>query len=585
MPDAEDLRLQSLYERAVRSGDQSGARALFDQMLQLADIQAAQRRAARQERIQNAPPAVESPSVMSLGDSLNVPDYTDIFEEMRGSGIDPDSIGLSSDASTASFQNFLNNTIQNFDPQQQQRIRQFAESNPNAAQKIFEVSSGVGSSIKDAQGKVQKVKDKAENFGNFLKQKTQQAKDIFAIKNPVVEPGSIISGGTRLNPEAANWLYEQSKNSLDLKNNRSVLPGIGGSNVNIANYGNDYDISFTGVGFYTRPKELKQNIQEYNQKIQEIENKIKSLDPIKDLDKIVEKQSIVQSLREGASELADTVERAKNPLVSNSISYQLGRGIEAIPTNSIITASPIGGPKGERARLYRAMSRGALETNPDLNLIQTQKTGPTSFVTFNNKDVEWDPATLKDPMIRSAFNMPTETDVSALRADPMSQFINTRPIDFNRPVITTSSPQYVTRQAIKSTAAAAKPVARFARPTIGAIGADAAINFALGESPVQAGLSAVTAPFMAENLGGTPTANITRLGPQGQFVDMRTNTVIDPRGQYTNQGVAFKGGKPVLVPRGSVAGEGNILTQTRDVLGTAANVWKGRLKRLGIPGF
>jgi hypothetical protein len=43
MPEAEDIRLQSQYERAVRTGDQSSARALLDQIQARAANQQTQR--------------------------------------------------------------------------------------------------------------------------------------------------------------------------------------------------------------------------------------------------------------------------------------------------------------------------------------------------------------------------------------------------------------------------------------------------------------------------------------------------------------------------------------------------------------
>jgi hypothetical protein len=113
---------------------------------------------------------------------------------------------------------------------------------------------------------------------------------------------------------------------------------------------------------------------------------------------------------------------------------------------------------------------------------------------------------------------------------------------------------------------------------------DAAIQYGLGASPQESLAAAATDLISAESLGGSPTAAIERLGPQGQFVDTRTNTVFTPQGRPTNTGIAYKGGKPVIVKRGSVAGEGNIITQTQQVLGNALNTWKQRLGALGIFG-
>jgi len=122
------------------------------------------------------------------------------------------------------------------------------------------------------------------------------------------------------------------------------------------------------------------------------------------------------------------------------------------------------------------------------------------------------------------------------------------------------------------------------KPATKAFLIDAGINYALGSSPQEAFVTAISDPISAENLGGAPTAAIERLGPRGEFVDTRSNTILSPQGRYTNQGIAYKNGKPVIVPRGSVAGEGNFATQTQAVLGNAINTWKKRLGALGMFG-
>ena len=122
------------------------------------------------------------------------------------------------------------------------------------------------------------------------------------------------------------------------------------------------------------------------------------------------------------------------------------------------------------------------------------------------------------------------------------------------------------------------------RPATKGLLLDAGINYALGASPQEALVTAGTDLISAEGLGGAPTAAIERRGPRGEFVDTRSNTVLTPTGRYTNKGIAIKGGKPIIVPRGSVAGEGNLLTQTQDVLKNAAAVWRKRLGALGMFG-
>lgn len=122
------------------------------------------------------------------------------------------------------------------------------------------------------------------------------------------------------------------------------------------------------------------------------------------------------------------------------------------------------------------------------------------------------------------------------------------------------------------------------KPATKAFLLDAGINYALGASPQEAIVTAGTDLISAENLGGAPTAAIERIGPNKEFVDTRSNTVLSPKGVYTKTGIAYRNGKPIIVPRGSVAGEGNIITQTQDVLKNAAAVWRKRLGALGMFG-
>ena len=302
---------------------------------------------------------------------------------------------------------------------------------------------------------------------------------------------------------------------------------------------------------------------------------------------------------------------------SEAIRYQLGSVISAAPEGTMITASPIGGPSGGRARLYKGMSKGALETMPLLNPlnpnqlptneefrlaatgggltpeeysrartlgrslgyenIATLKEAPGQYKTWRGQTVNWNPEELKDPLIRASLGLGKNVDVSSLRQNPTDVFLNTRSFNPELPVITTASPQYRAKQVVKR---AGKPVSLGTKTLL----LDAGINFALGASPGEALATAISDPISAESMGGRPTAAIERIGPNGEFVDMKTNTVlnISPQGQPTNTGIAYKGGKPIIVPRGSVAGEGNLLTMTRDVLNNAVNVWANRLGALGI---
>jgi len=114
--------------------------------------------------------------------------------------------------------------------------------------------------------------------------------------------------------------------------------------------------------------------------------------------------------------------------------------------------------------------------------------------------------------------------------------------------------------------------------------ADSGMRVLLGQPLDEAVVDNATDLISAENLGGAPTASLERLGPNGEFVDTRSNTVLSPKGEYTNTGIAYRNGKPVIVPRGSVAGEGNVLTQTGQALSQAGKTWNQRVKSVRKAG-
>lgn len=107
---------------------------------------------------------------------------------------------------------------------------------------------------------------------------------------------------------------------------------------------------------------------------------------------------------------------------------------------------------------------------------------------------------------------------------------------------------------------------------------DAGVRVAAGQPLDEVVVDVLADPLSAENLGGAPTAAIERIGPKGEFVDTRSNTVLSPQGAYTNQGIAYRNGKPVVVPRGSVAGVGTPVTALRQTLQQAGNIWSNRAK-------
>jgi len=526
-------------------------------------------------------------------------------------------------------QDFLNETIAAYgaDSPQATRTQEFVTRKPALAENIFNASVRLGeyankfSNINDAlYEKATKLKTKYQ-AGDFIP-------DFIAaplgLKNPLVEPGGLIEGGARLNPEGIRFLQEQK--NLGFVLDRRQLDAMGG-NVTIEHYpqanayitpnktGPRLDIAFQSATGYTDPSFLKKSKADAAAQIQRLENELNTPGITKRRQQFIEQDLRMQNERfkNFSNELLRSQQALETyPLTSEAIRYQLGSAIAAAPEGTMLTAKPIGGSEGSRARLYKGLSKGALETIPRMRepdprrlptneefrlaragggftpqeyedlrygqqTITTLKEGPEQFKTWRGQTINWNPEELKDPLIRASFNLGKDVDVSALRQDPTSIFLNTRPFNPELPVITTASPQYKARQAIKQTGQTA------GAGTKGLL-LDAGINVVLGASPQEAFVTAISDPISAENLGGAPTAAIERLGPRGEFVDTRSNTVLSPQGRYTNQGIAYKGGKPVIVPRGSVAGEGNFATQAQAVLGNAINTWKKRFGALGMFG-
>ena len=447
------------------------------------------------------------------------------------------------------------------------------------------------------------------------------------LKNPLVQAGGVVQEGAALNPEAISWLQSQPENPLG----KSFMSALGGEVTTQFKPATEketgrlgvkqpyLDISFRGTSGYDDPSTVKQAIARSKKDVASWNEKVASLKSNPTYSSNTYMQDMYQSKLKFSEEILNRElsalgamqdkERA-NPLAKEAIRYRLGDVISAAPENTLVTASPMGGAKGGRAVMYRRMSGGALPTIPRLAIdlsrvptneefrlagegggmsleeyrralprqggVYTTKAGPEEFKTWRGDTVKWNPEELKDPLLRTAFGIDEGVDVSSLRKNPTGVFLNKRPVDFSLPVITTSSPQYITRRAAINTGNTLKTGGK-------ALLLDAGINYALGASPQEA-LASVSDVISAEGFGGSPTAAIERIGPRGEFVDTRSNTVINPQGVYTKTGIAYKNGRPIIVPRGSVAREGNLLTQTQSVLQNAANVWRKRLGALGIFG-
>lgn len=674
MPDAEDIRLQSAYERALRTGDSASASSLLGQIqsrnqLRNAPVEptmqdvllrmqatgspeerqaataALQARMRSQEIRSNQPiaqpsspvqflansvpaPVVANPSPISPGDvfdDLDLEAQAEEIHNLRSQGLTEQQINEELRGNRSRAQDFLNETIAAYgaDAPQTARVQEFITRKPGLAENIFNTSVRLGeyankfSNINDAlYEKATKLKTKYQ-AGDFIP-------DFIAaplgLKNPLVEPGGLIEGGTRLDPQGIRFLQEQKNLGSIL--DRRQLDAMGGDvtigynpNVYISSSrtGPRLDLAFKSATGYNDPSSIKKAKADAAAQINRLEAELESPDITPSKQTYIKESLNLQKQR--FENFSNDLLRSQQaleayPLTSEAIRYQLGSAIAAAPEGTTLTANPIGGPEGSRARLYKGMSKGALETIPRMRepdprrlptdeefrlaragggftpqeyeelmygqqTIATLKKGPEQFETWRGQTINWNPEELKDPLIRASFNLGKDVDVSSLRQDPTSVFLNTRPFNPALPVITTQSPQYQARQAVKQTG-------KIAGAGTKAFLLDAGINYALGASPQESLIIAATDPISAESLGGAPTAAIERRGPKGEFVDTRTNTVLTPQGRYTNTGIAIKGGKPIIVPRGSVAGEGNILTQGAAVLRNAANAWKQRLGAFGI---
>jgi hypothetical protein len=180
------------------------------------------------------------------------------------------------------------------------------------------------------------------------------------------------------------------------------------------------------------------------------------------------------------------------------------------------------------------------ERNYAAGNIRTLKQGPTEFITWEGKPVSWDPATLKDPMLRVAFGLSKDVDVSSLRSDPTSVFINPGKIDYTSPVLTTQSSRYRLGQGVRG----ATPVGLsdliptreaiqqvYAGKPLQAVASTAA-NVAAG-IPFAAGIGAATAVIPALTPLAGPVGGALAAVQAGEAVD----EIIK---QQTGEGVVSK---------------------------------------------
>ena len=499
--------------------------------------------------------------------------------------------------SSADFQDFLNQIQTNA------RNRGAAGVLKNAASNLFNQQL---SKLKSIPGQLKPLAASAVNA----------IRGPLGYNNPTVAVGSPLAG-QRINPEALNWIREQEKIKPI-----GQLDAMGGT-VEAKTFGQDgrniIDIAFRNPAGYGRPSIIKERIQK-------IENEGEK--------KFDERMEESGSYKQVLTSLERELERSKgNPLMPEAIRYQLGRVIDSAPEGTQLQAIPMGGVKGGRARTYRMLSKGALETKPfiepdysrmpseseftnareyyggsgsvnslnyNAETIDTTKTGPQEFVTATNKSVTWDPSGLKDPMIRAAFNLDKKADVSSLRADPTSQFLNkgfVDPqgyIDFNKAIITPNSPLYRAGRGIVNASKVGitdfipsrevvsnlynnqplQAVKNYATEFIGGVPQALAVGGAVAAAPVLAPVATALGGGMAITKVGnaideayqqtTGKSWAQRNQPASPYSTYAGPTpTIKPR-----MGTAILGGKPVQVPYGSVAGERKVGRPWWDKAGT-----------------
>ena len=499
--------------------------------------------------------------------------------------------------SSADFQDFLNQIQTNA------RNRGAAGVLKNAASNLFNQQL---SKLKSIPGQLKPLAASAVNA----------IRGPLGYNNPTVAVGSPLAG-QRINPEALNWIREQEKIKPI-----GQLDAMGGT-VEAKTFGQDgrniIDIAVRNPAGYVRPSIIKERIQK-------IENEGEK--------KFDERMEESGSYKQVLTSLERELERSKgNPLMPEAIRYQLGRVIDSAPEGTQLQAIPMGGVKGGRARTYRMLSKGALETKPfiepdysrmpseseftnareyyggsgsvnslnyNAETIDTTKTGPQEFVTATNKSVTWDPSGLKDPMIRAAFNLDKKADVSSLRADPTSQFLNkgfVDPqgyIDFNKAIITPNSPLYRAGRGIVNASKVGitdfipsrevvsnlynnqplQAVKNYATEFIGGVPQALAVGGAVAAAPVLAPVATALGGGMAITKVGnaideayqqtTGKSWAQRNQPASPYSTYAGPTpTIKPR-----MGTAILGGKPVQVPYGSVAGERKVGRPWWDKAGT-----------------
>tara|TARA_R100001086_G_scaffold1071_2_gene637 strand:+ start:3789 stop:5978 length:2190 start_codon:yes stop_codon:yes gene_type:complete len=186
--------------------------------------------------------------------------------------------------------------------------------------------------------------------------------------------------------------------------------------------GRGYDFSFQGPEGFADSKKLK--IQ--NQRTEDLiagkkqyiadlyrnnEKATHSMTPFKD--RIDQENRKIRDYRYRINYNKDKINTMKSPTYQPTLGYMIGTELDKVKPGEYFSQNPIGGPGGQRDKLYSRMSKGVLKAQP-FGYAKVQRINPTTWLR-DDVPMEWDPGTLKDPAIRKAFGVPKETDVSIYR--------------------------------------------------------------------------------------------------------------------------------------------------------------------------
>jgi len=309
---------------------------------------------------------------------------------------------------------------ENFDPAGAWRGAADAETDEAATNSVMQVKrtlSNINQEVNPTAGLWSKAKTNLNQFLNNMP-------DPLALRTPVVTAGQGIESGDIINQRALDFVrnFKPQVEDIGMAGSSSTYASPFGTITRIQKMPKEagesfiHDIAFTGgSGSYASPNEIRRSIKDF--------------EPM--------------GATEVVADLRQQLEQMKDPLRSPAERYTLGTVLENIPTGDVASAWPLSGQKGGRSRLYSSLSNQALASGK--NGIESVRTGSNTWQNALGNTVEFDPTTLKDPMIRSIYNLPQTADVSDLRGNPLGLFQGTN-VDFSRPVITTESPVYQFRQ-------------------------------------------------------------------------------------------------------------------------------------------